>query len=243
MITFLSLAAQAQDNAVLKEQIKQQAAMYTNEVWRYELFEQLQELERFLQDEPVLDMISWDVTLSGALDRLERLRQKYRQAFLLVIADTGISPMSYLRPAIMPTSLLLKPIRKEELMAVIREMIEVFSEKFAEDNGTEVFIIDSREGRQYIPYHQIYYIEAKEKKIYIRTKQEEYGFYETIENMEKQLPDGFCRCHRSYIVNMDKVTLIKASQNIIELQGDIEVPLSRSYKKTVKDYHKNAGND
>lgn len=241
MITFLSLAEKARDNAMLLEQVKGLAAKYTDEVWCYELFEQLQELEHFLAGEPVLDMISWDITLSGALERLERLRQKYRQSFLLLIADEQISPMSYLRPGIMPTSLLLKPIKREELAAVTQEMIEAFSERFAQGRETEAFRIDTREGRQYIPYQQIYYIEARDKKIYIRTKQEEYGFYETIQNMEKQLPPGFCRCHRSYIANMDKVTAIKASQNLIELRGDVEIPLSRSYKKIVKDYYKNAG--
>lgn len=239
MITFLSLAEKAQDNILLREQIKLQAAKYTDEVWQYALFEQLQELECFLNNEPVLDLISWDITLSGALERLECLRQKYKQSFLLVVADEKISPMTYLRPGIMPTSLLLKPIQKENMALVAREMIEVFSERFAEDKNTALFVIESREGRQYIPYDQIYYIEAREKKIYIRTKQEEYGFYETIENMEKNLPQTFCRCHRSYIVNMDKVISIKASQNLIELQWAMEVPLSRSYKKAVKDYNKN----
>ncbi|MDO5551103.1 MAG: LytTR family DNA-binding domain-containing protein, partial [Lachnospiraceae bacterium] len=70
-------------------------------------------------------------------------------------------------------------------------------------------------------------------------RQEEFGFYETIENMEKQLPEFFCRCHRSYIVNMQKVKAVKPSLNVIELQDGITVPLSRSYKKTIKEYHKN----
>lgn len=84
----------------------------------------------------------------------------------------------------------------------------------------------------------IYYIEAREKKIFIRTKQEEYGFYDTIENMEKKLPENFLRCHRSYIVNMSKVTAVKLSQSLIEIQNELQVPLSRSYKKTVKEYNK-----
>ena len=97
-------------------------------------------------------------------------------------------------------------------------------------------MIESREGKQYIPLNQIYYVEAREKKIFIRTKQEEYGFYDTIENMEKKLPESFLRCHRSYIVNMSKVTAVKVSQSLIEVQDDLQVPLSRSYKKMVKEY-------
>jgi len=95
------------------------------------------------------------------------------------------------------------------------------------------------EGKQYIPLNQIYYVEAREKKIFIRTKQEEYGFYDTIENMEKKLPENFLRCHRSYIVNMSKVTAVKVSQSLIEVQDNLQVPLSRSYKRAVKEYSRN----
>ena len=54
--------------------------------------------------------------------------------------------------------------------------------------------------------------------------------------MEKKLPESFLRCHRSYIVNMSKVTAVKVSQSLIEVQDDLQVPLSRSYKKMVKEY-------
>lgn len=243
MITLLSFASKKGESDLLKEQIRVQAAKYTDEAWNYEMFEQLKMVEKYLSGEPVLDIISWDVTPAGSLKGLEQMRPSYKQAFLLVLADEKISPMAYLRPGIMPTSLLLKPIQKENLNSVIGEMMEAFSERFEEKNVSDTFVIDSREGRQYIPMNQIYYIEAREKKIYIRTKQEEFGFYETIENMEQRLPDNFCRCHRSYIVNMDKVTSVKASLNLIELQNDLEVALSRSYKKAIKEYHQNARAD
>lgn len=240
MITFLSFASQKKENDLMKEQLRFQAARYTEEAWSYEMYEQLKEAEAFLREEPVLDLISWDVTPAGALESLERLRRSYRQAFLLVVADGKISPMSYLRPGIMPSSLLLKPIKKGDLTLVVQEMMDAFSERFEQKDMPDSFVIDTREGRQYIPFRQIYYIEAREKKVYIRTKQEEYGFYETIENMEKQLPETFCRCHRSYIVNMARVTAVRVSLNLIEVQGGLEVPLSRSYKKTIKEYHKHA---
>ena len=122
---------------------------------------------------------------------------------------------------------------------VVNEMMDAFTEKFDSKDVPESFVIETREGKQYIPLNQIYYIEAREKKIFIRTKQEEYGFYDTIENMEKKLPENFLRCHRSYIVNMSKVTAVKVSQSLIEVQDNLQVPLSRSYKRAVKEYSRN----
>lgn len=239
MITFLSYASQKSENILIKEEVRLQAARWTEEAWAYELFEELSQVENYLSKDPLLDIVSWDVTVRGAAEGLKRMRKSHPQAFLLVIADESISPMVYLRPGISPSSLLLKPLGKYPLNEIIEEMMAAFSERFEKKEVQKVFVIESREGKQYIPLQQIYYVEAREKKVYIRTKQEEFGFYETIENMEKQLPETFCRCHRSYIVNMAKVRGVKASLNLIEIQDGLEVPLSRSYKKTIKEYYKN----
>ena len=243
MITFLSFASEKKESDLIKSQLRIQAAKWTEEAWDYEMFEKPEALEEYLAGGPLIDLVSWDVTFSGSVERLERMRKHYRQAFLMVVADSKISPMAYLKPGILPSALVLKPLAKENVNQVIGELMEVFSEQFEKKELPEMFVIESREGKQYFPLQQIYYVEAREKKVYIRTKQEEYGFYETIENMEKRLPGFFCRCHRSYIINMRKVAAVKASLNLVELQDDIQVPLSRSYKKAIKEYHKNAGSN
>lgn len=238
MITFLSVASKKEENNLMRESVREQAALRTDEMWKFHMFEQIPEAEEFLKDVPVLDIISWDVTINQSVRSLEKVRQDYKQAYLMVVADGSISPMMYLRPGIMPSSLLLKPFSRENLVMVVNEMMDAFTEKFDSKDVPESFVIESREGKQYIPLSQIYYIEAREKKLFIRTKQEEYGFYDTIENIEKKLPENFLRCHRSYIVNMSKVTAVKLSQSLIEMQNELQVPLSRSYKKTVKEYNK-----
>ena len=239
MITFLSVASKKEENDLMKESVREQAALRTDEMWKFHMFEQIPEAKTFLEDVPLLDIISWDVTMKDSVPSLEKIRKDYRQSYLMVVADGSISPMVYLRPGIMPSSLLLKPVSRENLVMVVNEMMDAFTEKFDSKDVPESFVIETREGKQYIPLNQIYYIEAREKKIFIRTKQEEYGFYDTIENMEKKLPENFLRCHRSYIVNMSKVTAVKVSQSLIEVQDDLQVPLSRSYKKTVKEYSRN----
>lgn len=236
MIGFLALAARKSENDLIKQAVRDQAALRTDEMWNFFMFEQLSKLEECLKQEPLFDIVSWDVTLDGAIEKLESLRQVYSQAFLMVVADASISPMSYLRPGIMPSSLLLKPFDQENLRMVVEEMMESFAKRFSAGEIPESFAVATREGTQYIPFDKIYYVEAREKKVYIRTRNEEYGFYDTIENVEKKLPEGFCRCHRSYIANMSLVRAVKPSQNLMEMQGELIVPLSRSYKKIVKEF-------
>lgn len=47
---------------------------------------------------------------------------------------------------------------------VVNEMMDAFTEKFDSKDVQESFVIESREGKQYIPLSQIYYIEARERR-------------------------------------------------------------------------------
>lgn len=238
MITFMALSAGTADYNTIKVAVRKRAAIYTEEKWDYLFFGTVTEAEKFLEQEPVLELISWDITMKGAPEALERLRSVHREAFLLIIADTAIAPTVYLKPRIAPGALLLKPVERTNTEEVIQDIFEVFIKQF-EEGISDTFLVETREGKQYIPIRQIDYFEAKEKKIFIRTKSSEYGFYGTLEMLQEELPDGFLRCHRSYIVNMKRVKALLSAQNLLQMTDQVVVPYSRSYKKTLKEYWKN----
>lgn len=181
-------------------------------------------------------LIGWDVTAAEALRELEMVRYHYRDAFLLIIASSEISPLKFLTPAIRPDSLLLRPLEKNELQRAAIEMLQAVRQKTA---GTEdCFLLSRREEHMRIPYSSIYYFEARDKKLYVRLHSQEFGFAGTIEQLEEQLPVNFCRTHRSFIVNTDKIDQVRLTENTVVLWDGIVVPLSRSYKRKVKElYH------
>lgn len=80
---------------------------------------------------------------------------------------------------------------------------------------------------------EIDYVEANDGKVYVYVRQEQYlGSYKMSELEEKLTKFGFFRCHRSYIVNMQKVTeLVKWTRNSYSLRligyGKTDVPLSK----------------
>jgi len=53
---------------------------------------------------------------------------------------------------------------------------------------------------------------------------------EKISHMERSLPDGFLRIHRSFIVNRSKISSFSREH---VLMGEKELPISRSYKQEV----------
>lgn len=238
MITFMGLSADRTEFDTLKVAVRKRAAIYTEEKWDYLGFYTVTEAEKFLEREPVLELISWDITMKGAQEALEHLRKVHREAFLLIIADTAITPTAYLKPRIAPGALLLKPVEHTNTEEVMEDIFEVFVKRF-EEGMADTFLVETREGKQYIPIGQIDYFEAKEKKIFIRTKSSEYGFYGTLDTLEEKLPEGFLRCHRSYIVNMRRVKALLSTQNLLQMADNVTVPFSRSYKKILKEYWKN----
>ena len=53
---------------------------------------------------------------------------------------------------------------------------------------------------------------------------------EKISHMEKYLPEGFIRIHRSFIVNRSKISTFSREYVMV---GGKELPISRSFKKEV----------
>lgn len=238
MITVLSYLEKMNNISLLQEEFHSQAAYYSDEDWKYYLYTKIEELKTALKKDPVLDILCWNVGGKEAISELEKTRKKYREAFLLLIADSTISPMEYLRPSILPTALLLRPFSRPQCEQVLGELISSYCSKFRSKEDEEVFLIETREGNRRVPLSQISYVEARDKKIFVCTKSESFGFYETIEHMMELLPDNFVRCHRSFIVNMDKVKQPRFSEGVIEMDGGDLVPLSRSCKKAVREYGK-----
>ena len=188
MITVLSYLEKLNNIPVLQEEFHSQAAFHSEEDWRYFLYTKLEDLRKALKAEPVLDILCWNVSGKQALAELEQTRKKYMEAFLLLIADSSISPMEYLRPSILPTALLLSPFDRLQCSQVLGELISSYCSQFKNKEDEDTFLIETREGRQRVPLSQISFVEARDKKIYICTRSESFGFYETIDHMSELLP-------------------------------------------------------
>lgn len=236
MISLIVYSPDRKERLMFEEYIHILAAETGDEKWNMQIFETWTDMKRYLAEEPLIDMICFDITGEEGIHQLEAVRNQYKHAFLLITADIHVSPMEYLRPCIAPVSLLLRPFGRDQARQILKEFFQEYMEQFKTEDIAGSFMIDTRDGRQYIPFQQIYYLEAREKKIFVRTRNQELGFYETIEKLMERLPEVFLRCHRSYIVNRIKIQKVLLSRNQISLRDNLTVPLSRSYKQLFKEY-------
>ena len=213
-----------------------QAAYHTDEQWRFIESGSVPELVSSVADADKVDMICLDLTMEGALAMAERLRSEYASAYLTLIADAGISPVRYIRPSIHADSLMIKPLDDPQIEAVMGEAVSSYTRRFDDSHSGDVFIAENKGERNLIEYSRILFFEAREKKVFLSTEREEYGFYDTLDELERRLDDRFLRCHRSYIVNARRIVRVEISASRVIMDDGTEVPLSRSFKPAVKEY-------
>jgi two-component system response regulator LytT len=87
-----------------------------------------------------------------------------------------------------------------------------------------------------IELDDIKYIESQHEYIKIHTVNSIPVMTQlSLKSIEEQLPsDRFIRIHRSYIVNLEKITIIE--RNRIVFDGKIYIPVSDQYKEKFQEY-------
>lgn len=198
--------------------------------------ESIQSVEDYLKRDPVLDLSMLEIAGDDDIELSRRVRSLREQAEMMLIADGSISPMKYMTPDIRACSLLLRPFVNEEMESVVHEFVASFCRKRETPSEESSMVIENRDGRIVVPFSHIYYIEAREKKVYFRLRDREYCKYDTLENVKTQLPSGFIQSHRSFVFNAGYLDRIKLSENTVYLENGIIVPLSRSFKAAIKEY-------
>lgn len=236
MVSMLTYTGNADEIPVIRELAKNLAAHLSEDKWELSCFSSLKELQYFLEKQPLIDMTCYDVTVEGSLTCLGQIRNRYKDMLLMLIADRTLSPMEYVRPDILASGLILRPFTREMLQEKLKDMMLEHLTKTEKPNVEEAFVLSGREGKTRVPYRQIYYFEARSKKLYLRLLDREIAFYGTIEELEEKLPEVFIRCHRSFLVNRSHIERILLSQNELVLSHGISVPLSRSYKPYFREF-------
>ncbi|MBQ8982074.1 MAG: LytTR family transcriptional regulator DNA-binding domain-containing protein [Lachnospiraceae bacterium] len=213
---------------------KEQAAYKSEDKWNIDKCSSSKEIMRQLQLDTLLDGVCVDITIQDGIRAVEEIRKKNKKAYIILIATPQISPLEYIKPTIMASGLVLRPIDQKLYKDSIEQMLITFANE--PETSEDLLVLENREGRNRIPYDSILYFEAREKKIFACTNSGDYGFYETLDNMLEKIPDYFVRCHRSFIVNTRKIKKIIMVDNMIFLTDDLIVPISRSYRNAVKEY-------
>ncbi len=235
MISALVLDPYGQETDLMKMHLKRLSGRLTEERLAVHMAGTAEKARNLLGELEFLKMALIDVTVNGGLNFAKEVRKTFPDSEILIVADTTVSPMRYLHPEIHACSLLLRPFVQTDISAVMGEYFRQSIRDLLEKNE-QVFWMKTREGTQKIPMYSICYFEAREKKLMVRTKRDSYTFSGTIDHLIEELPEMFVRCHRSFVINREMIRTVRLAEGEIELEQGLVVPLSRSYKKDLKEY-------
>jgi two-component system, LytTR family, response regulator len=110
---------------------------------------------------------------------------------------------------------IVKPIEKGRLLKALEKAENVIRyeqgsiENVVKERSIKNLVIKDPQCTRYIPLEDIYFIEKSGKKCFIHTADEIYETYENIGKLYEKLTDDiFYSAHRSFIINLKKVTHI-----------------------------------
>ena len=137
---------------------------------------------------------------------------------------------------------LMKPISSSRLMKALDKFSRFRQagktgyqeEEVEKGNNTagEFLVIRADRKSRKVFFQDIDYIESIKDYVRIHTLSERIMTKMTLNEMESRVPAGsFLRVHRSYIVNVNKVTALTSHD--VEI-GNIEIPVGDTYRKRIE---------
>ena len=122
---------------------------------------------------------------------------------------------------------LTKPVDKDIFSSVLAKL----QSSLDQDRQT-LFCVIGKSDSISVPISSILYLESNAHKSLIYTDAESHSLYERLSSLKERLPSCFLSCHKSYIVNMNKIKRIE--KNVIILDNLAEIPISKSQYANVK---------
>ena len=124
---------------------------------------------------------------------------------------------------------LLKPIAYERFIIAIEKFKEHFKAKDLEED--QYLLVKDRQGLVKVAYKDILYIEGCKDYVRVITCTQSFLVLKTMKEMIKDLGGRFIRIHRSFIVPIDRIKIIKPDS--ILLTDNKVMPIGRIYYQDV----------
>ena len=177
--------------------------------------------------------LSFDECGDSVLRVARTVRQSSEITFILLISDRTIDLSPCFRPKIRPSGVLFRPVQNAQIRDILEEITEEL-DRLTNSSNDDIFLLKSDGVSHRVAFRDILFFEACNKKIILRTAGQEIGFYDSIENLAVSLPKCFIRCHRSFLVNTQKIVEMRNSDKELKLTVGIRIPFSRSCSELVK---------
>ena len=190
-----------------------------------------EELLSALRTGRVFDLIILDIEFPGinGIEMGRFLRESLRDMLTQILYVSSKEGYEKSLFDSRPLNFLTKPVDPEKLNRCMDTAIELIGK----DGPCHTFVSNKVTYR--IQYRNIVYFESYHKQIVIHTPERKYTYYAKLQELE--LPRYFFQTHQSFIVNYNYVEVAKSDRMI--LSDGTEIPVSRKYYRSVREYLSN----
>ena len=113
---------------------------------------------------------------------------------------------------------LIKPINRE----IISELVSRLKDEFTTNNARFLHL----NKWEFVRISDILYIEKNGKKSFVYCKDSNYTTNKGLNTLITELPTNFIRCHKSYILNKEKILSIDKKSGLAYFDKTISCPIS-----------------
>lgn len=236
MISMLICISDEKESKFIVSYVRELAELESDERWDIRICRSGDDIFAAADEGESYDMILVDNSIPEAAAAVGKCRRINPEAHIIILSAKNQTAADCISAEYMNMGIIMRPFTQEKLENGLRDNVRSFVKRMNDGKTESSFILDSKDGRQFVPYNTISYFESREKKIFLYTHSNEYSFYDTLDRLEESLPQGkFIRCHRSFIVNRDKISGIAVSKNRLTLDNGEMIPISRTYKSELKE--------
>ena len=188
---------------------------------------------KLIEGEQKPDLAILDISIKGDLDGIglaQILKQNFQIPFIFLTSFADEATIARAIPT-EPVAYLLKPFDFNDLHINIQLALFKKENKNMLQKSTEAFFVKHKQKLERIEPAHILWAEASDNYTYLYTESEKYLISKTLKEIEEKLPSkDFVRLHRSYLVNLSKITSITEDYAFIEQH---KIPLGKQYKQNL----------
>jgi DNA-binding LytR/AlgR family response regulator len=169
------------------------------------------------------DIVFLDIQMGGqnGIEVAKKIRESNeRLEIIFVTNNPQHSLMGYTVEAL---DYLIKPVSSQMLERVMARAIRRLG-----NAEREFLTVHNNEGYFVLNLSDIYFIEVKNRKLIIETKNGQVACTKTLQTLEEHLPETFFRCHSAFLINLYAVASLQGEYCII---AGKKIPISKHRRK------------
>lgn len=194
------------------------------------------DLLKYIKENSV-HVVILDIDLNNEMSglKLAEAIRKYNKS-IYIIFITGHLEFGLVAYKYKTFDYIAKPLTLERLQETILRLFDDVS-----NNNPKYIRLNHN--KTIIPENSVNFIQKDGMKLVFTTDTRKYEVYNSFNKIEAILPKQFVRCHKSYIVNLDKIDNINISTNTISFDNNEKCYIGPKYKNNFMEvlFYKQSG--